>query len=218
MQLADISGPMSLSLWGGLAEHFLKLMTEESQRNSKKLFLMVEGVRVSDVSANDYNGHILTTMRVLHSVGERPAQRATVLTMSSTPQSPYLQPQYEYKIPEHPQCIRSFLPKKAQFAPPFRATLRGVVLDVEVGGTTQLGQAKTVFVLVDEAGTWLRCCAVGRNAVSSALKNGNEIIVYFGAGRAARASGLGCIWLFKDSSVVLIGKKAGVKRLEIELK
>ena len=193
-------------------------MSEASEQNSKKLFLLVEGLRISDVPASDYNGHILTTMRILHSVAEGPVQRATVLSVSSTPQSPYLQPHYVYRIPEHPHCIRSFLAKKAQFAPPFRASLRGVALDVEAGGTTQQGQPKTVFALVDEAGTWLRCCALGRNAESSALKNGNEIIVYFGAGRAGRGSSPGFFWLFKDASVVFLGQKVGVKRLEIELK
>ena len=83
---------------------------------------------------------------------------------------------------------------------------------------TQQGQPKTVFALVDEAGTWLRCCALGRNAVSPALVNGNEVVLYFGAGRNGRGSSPGLVWLFKDACVVLLGPKGGVKRLELELK
>ena len=157
-------------------------------------------------------------MRVLHSLSEGPVQRATVLSLSSTSQSPYLMPDWVYRIPEHPHCIRSFLAKKTQFVPPFRATLRGVVLDVEAGGTTQQGQPKSVFSLVDEAGTWLRCCALGRNAVSPALVNGNEVVLYFGAGRPGRDASPGLFWLFKDSCVVLLGPKGGVKRFELELR
>ena len=76
---------------------------------------------------------------------------------------------------------------------------------------------KRTFTLVDDAGTWIRCCALGLTARARALANGNEVVLYFGTGRGGLGSSPGMVYFMKDSLAVLVGRRADVptKRVEI---
>ena len=78
---------------------------------------------------------------------------------------------------------------------------------------------KRSFNLVDDAGTWIKCCAIGMPARSLALDNGNEVVLYFCTGRASLGTSPGMVYLMKDSLVVQLGSRAEVppKRLQIEV-
>ncbi len=183
----------------------------------KKFVLKVENFRIADVAGNAYNGNILTTMKVLHSIADGPSQEATMLSLSAEPQSPFVL-SHVYRPPVHPQCIDHFLSSKSQFTPPFRATLRGCIVDSQEGDLTQAGQPKCTFALVDDMGCWLQCCAIGRNARSPALQDGNDVVLYYGAGRATVGNNGGYFWLFKDAMIVLVGTKKVQKRMQIDIK
>ena len=92
-------------------------------------------------------------------------------------------------------CTSHFLSLQFKLGAPFRITLRGIIDDISDMLLTQQDNNKRTFILVDGAGMWLRCCALGTCALSRALENGNEVVIYYGAGRGARGSVPGMVYL-----------------------
>ena len=82
---------------------------------------------------------------------------------------------------------------------------------------TQQDASKRTFNLVDDAGMWIRCCALYLSARSRALANGNEVVLYYGTGRSKLRSSPAMVWFMRDSLVVQIGYRAAgaTKRAEI---
>ena len=74
-------------------------------------------------------------------------------------------------------------------------------------------------MLVDGAGMWMRCCALGRCANSLGLNNGNEVILYYGIGRGARGSAPGMVYFMQDSLIVQTGPtmRGATKRADIAI-
>ena len=68
-----------------------------------------------------------------------------------------------------------------------------------------------------DAGTWIKCCAIGRNALTKHLTDGSDVVLYFGAGKSGTVIGTGCIYLFKDSLFVVLGTIAPLRQQRIEL-
>ena len=224
VMLADLSGPVKLSLWGTAADVWLKLQrehfgedAEEQNGQAKKVYLLVENFRISDIPTSDYNGPVLTTMKCMNSLIETGVQAGTVLSLSVNPRSPYLQ-KYVYHVPTHPACIHHFLSVKRELTAPFRATLRGSLQDVQLGGVTQQGEPICTFALVDEMGSWVQCCGIGRNGRGAAFQDGNEVVLYYASARKGTATLEALLWLFKDSMIVVVGRKNVQKRMQIELK
>ena len=75
------------------------------------------------------------------------------------------------------------------------------------------------FSLVDDMGSWLQCCAVGRNALSPVLKEGKVVVVYNGSGRCSFGSSEALVLVLKDSVITPLGEKQVLvaKKLKIEL-
>ena len=220
VMLTDYSGPIIVCLWDSAALEFQKLLHQNNQQNvdkKKKAYLRVENIRVTDIPANEYNGHVLTTMKSIHSIPQNPGQPGTTLCIDTEPLSPCLL-HHNYQAPVGAACIHHFLSVQNQLSLPFRATLRGSLQDVRPDGLTLQGQAKCMFTLVDDTGSWMQCCATGRNAKARALQNHNEVILYYVAGRQGTGSGDNLIWLWKESFIVFIGKKYVQKRTQVELK
>ena len=108
---------------------------------------------------------------------------------------------------------------RSKLKAPFRITLRGFVDDVSEMQFTQQEASKRTFNLVDDAGMWIRCCALGLSARSRALENGNEVVLYYGTGRSGLGSSPGMVYFMKDSLVVPVGRPAAapMKRVEISV-
>ena len=101
---------------------------------------------------------------------------------------------------------------------PFRLTLRGIITDVSaIQGTVKEDESR-LFTLVDNDGSWIKCCAIGMPARSLALVHGNEVVLYFCWERDNLETIPGMVYLRKDSFVVL-GSRAEIphKRLQIEV-
>ena len=215
VMLTDSSGPITLCLWEEAVQNFQILLQNTDGRHS--FYLMIENFRVTHVPTNNYNGHVLTAMKSLHSVQQNAGQQATKLDIHTYPVSPTFE-QKSYQPPIGAACISHFLSLQEQLVPPFRATLRGSLQDIRPSGYTIQGQPKTMFSLVDEAGTWIQCCGTGRNAQAKALQNDNEVILYYAAGKEGSETGDGLIWLWRESFIVFIGKKHVPKRVQLKLK
>ena len=157
-------------------------------------------------------------MRVLHSSSSTARRPGTILSRAAEPTSPYLT-RFTYTIPEAPACIGQFLSLQSKLRAPFRITLRGTIDDVSDMMLTQQDTKKRTFILVDGAGMWLRCCALGRCAHSRCLANGNEVILYYGTGRGVRGSSPPMVYLMKESVIVqtACSQRTPTKRAEFHI-
>ena len=215
----DRTGPCTIILWDSSCESFQRALqsTVLSSTSNTKWILTIERVRVTDLASNASNGNILTPMRSIHSIVATSAQ-STTITLTQTATSPFMQ-DHVYSAPRAPYCITNFQQARTQFVVPFRATLRGTVFDVVKGEFSRNGVPKTTFALVDSAGAWVHCCALGqRNANSQALVEGTEIVGYNVSGRGRlQAAQQPCIWLFKDAFIVPVGVSSVKKLMKIDL-
>ena len=142
-------------------------------------YIRLTNLRVAELPRTEWNGTCVSRMRVLHSTSPTSRAAGTTLSRTAEPTSPYLT-QFTYTIPEAPACINQFLSLQSKLRAPFRITLRGIIDDLSDMMLTQQDSKKRTFILVDGAGMWLRCCALGRCAQSRCLENGNEAILYYG--------------------------------------
>ena len=205
--LADNTGPVMVTLWGKLVNDWYA-----SGGHSATPFMTLEAMRVGELSKGTWNGPSLSAIRVLHST------HGSTLTMSSTPTSTYLV-SATYTPPTSPVCESQFMSLHDKLVAPFRVTLRGFVSDLSEMLLSQQESTKRTFHLVDRAGMWIRCCAIGLSATSRALADGNEVVLYYGTGRSGIGSSPGMVYLLKDSLVVEIGRPGSVatKRGEIHV-
>ena len=166
--LVDNTGPVLVTLWGNVVNVWYS-----SVRNPATPFVNLVGMRVADLPARStWHGTSLTPIRVLHStptIGSRPG---TTLTMLPSPTSPYLM-SVMYIAPMPPVCVTQFMSVRSKLKAPFRITLRGIISDLSEMLLSQQEATKRTFNVVDDAGMWIRCCALGLSARSRALANDN---------------------------------------------
>ena len=203
-----------LTLWGKIVKDFYSKVT-----HTRNPILFFEGLRVSELPANKYwNGTSLTTIRMLQSITPIRNRPGTTLTVVETPRSSFLLTE-AYTAPMPPGCINEFSGLVGRCKAPFRVTLRGMITDLSDIQATVQEDYKRLFTLVDNAGAWIKCCAIGMPARSLALVNGNEVVLYFCSGRGSLGTSPGMIYLMKDSLVVKLGSRTEVphKRFQIEV-
>ena len=105
---------------------------------------------------------------------------------------------------EKGECINEFSGLVGRCTAPFRVTLRGIITEVfAIQGTVKEDESR-LFTLVDNAGSWIKCCAIGIPERSLAWKNGNEVVLYFCWGRDDVGAIPDMIYLRKDTFVVLV--------------
>ena len=155
---------------------------------------------------------------MLHSVNPISNRAGTTLSIVERPRSSFLL-NAAYNPPMPPACIHEFSDLVGRCKAPFRVTLRGLITDLSEMQATVSESDKRLFTLIDEAGSWIKCCAVGMPARSVSLSNGNEVVLYFCTGRASLGTSPGMLYLMKDSVVVKVGFRTEVpiKRLQIEV-
>ena len=211
--LMDKTGPVIITLWGDLVHTWYSTMG-----NPATPYIRLTNLRVAELPRTEWNGTSVSRMRVLHSTSPTSRAAGTTLSRTAEPTSPYLT-QFTYTIPEAPACINQFLSLQSKLRAPFRITLRGIIDDLSDMQLTQQDSKKREFNLVDSAGMWLRCCALGRCAQSRCLENGNEVILYYGTGRSARGSSPAMVYLMKDSLIVqtACSQRNPTKRAEIHI-
>ena len=212
--LADNTGPVMLTLWGKIVNGFYSKVT-----HTKNPIVFLDGLRVSELPANSqWHGTSLTTIRMLHSTNPLNNRPGTTLTIVETPRSSFLLNE-AYTAPMPPACINEFSDIVGRCRAPFRVTLRGLITDLSEMQATVSEADKRLFTLVDDAGSWIKCCAIGMPARSLALVNGNEVVLYFCSGRGSLGTSPDMVYLMKDSLVVKLGSRTEVppKRFQIEV-
>ena len=170
-----------VTLWDDSVSSFQKLMSKTSVF-SNKVCVSSKVLRVSPLQKSDWNGKMITPMVVVHSVSPLPNRRGTKILTPTSPTSPYLQERVSVP-PSAPLCLDRFHARRKELVAPFRATVKGIIADVQALDVSQTGNPKRQFDIVDNMGAWFSCCAVGPLSQSKALHDGVEAVLYHGMGR-----------------------------------
>ena len=188
--------------------------------------LRFEQLRFSAMQTNTWNGKSITTIRVAHTVNcekQSPMKKQKLDVSDSTlsvrdgtrlskiskttSTSPYLADTGSYSQPQPPLALTSYSSALKDAASPFRATILGIIHELEETETTSGGELRRNFKLADEHGMWVNCVAHGKHAESALLVDMNRIVAYFGAGRPALGSSPQTVWLFKDAFIVPLERR-----------
>ncbi|CAK0848322.1 unnamed protein product, partial [Prorocentrum cordatum] len=81
-------------------------------------------------------------------------------------------------------------------------------MDLQSLEMSQGGNAKRVFDIVDNGGLYFTCCAMKHNVESQALRNFQDVVVYYGTGRGAIGNSKGMLYLLKDAIIIPIDQPA----------
>ena len=162
-------------------------------------------VRIQEAARNSWNGESLTRMRSLSSIASSKSEEGTVVKALPQATTDNLI-SMTFAVPSPDCCVSVFRTLRNRLAAPFRLTVRGKVADLQALEMSQGGNPKRVFDLVDNQGFFFTCCAMKHNAESPALRNFQEVVVYFGTGRGAIGSAKGMFYLLKDAMIVPMGE------------
>jgi hypothetical protein len=145
-------------------------------------------------------------MRILNSISSVKTRVGTKAAVHKQASSPYLVGSV-YQVPADDVCVSVFSTIKSKLVAPFRGTFRGVIMELQSLDYTQTGNEMRLFKLVDASGHFIQFAAMSQNALSAALVELNEVIVYFATGRGPIGSCGGRIYAYKDAAIVPIGPK-----------
>ena len=158
-------------------------------------------------------------MKMLHSIPSRMKNGGeTKITLVQHCTSPYNTREHVFATPQSSVALSRFTPS-TRFKVPFKASLVGIVADLQDAETTSSGKAKRLFDLVDEAGNWMTCCAMERNAYAGALRNGVQVVIFHATARPGLGSMEAMFYMYKDSVLVALNLKPKFvpKRTKVEL-
>jgi len=209
LTMADNTGPVNFTFWDDAARSLVELLPAD--RGSQ--YIHLENLKVSNVSKNEWNGTILTNLKIVHSVATLPQRDGARirLTSSLTVTSPFLR-DISYTIPGNAIAIRNFSSPRMSLVAPFKATLIGTVANAGTLDVTAIGHAKRTFDLVDDQGAWMKCLAVGRNANSLSLEDGVQVVLYSCNGRPGSSTLTATIMLAHGSVIVPTGSKKLIQK------
>lgn len=142
----------------------------------------------------------------------------TKVTLAQHCTSPYNTREHFFATPQSSVALSRFTPS-TRFKVPFTASLVGIVADLQDAETTSTGKAERVFDLVDEAGHWMTCCAMERNAYAGAFRNGVQVVILHATARPGLGSMEAMCYMYKDSVLVALNLKPKLvpKRTKVEL-
>ena len=89
-------------------------------------------------------------------------------------------------------------------------------MDLHPVEISQSGHPKRIFDLVDGHGMYLTCCAMQHNADSSALRNFQEVVVYYGTGRGSIGTSKGMLYLLNDACIIPVGSTSSLNTEKLE--
>ena len=141
----------------------------------------------------------------LHSLPTLKEPVGTKLVLGKQPRSPSLLPQ-PFICPSSQVCIADFSHMIQECTAPFRATFKGVIMDLEEIDYSKSGNELRRFKLVDAKGNFFRCVAMNYNASSSTLEENYEVVVFFALGRGPIGTLAGNLLLLKDAAIIPIGR------------
>ena len=182
-----------------------------------KRIIHIENLRIANIPKNEWNGSILTILKIVHSVLPSPQREGTSIRLIDSGMSPFLRTAV-YSVPGNNIAIRNFASMRTKLTAPFKASLVGTVTNVGSLDMTQLGLSKRTFEIVDDQGAWMKALVVGKNATSLSLAEGVQVVLYSINGRPGSSSVDATVMVAKDSVIVPTGRRSeAIKRMYIDL-
>ena len=218
--LLDNTGPLMVTLWGDCVTSFFEQkrnLPQGTQANQKSI-VHLSALTYGKLPNSEWNGVCLSTIKVMSTMEARSKAAATVVTFMTLPSSPYLTKE-KFDIPRPPACVALFSPCKNKMKAPFRGTFCGTVANTQDMEETVRGKQKLYFDLVDSSGTWFLCCAMGMHARNKSLKDGAQVVLFFGTARGSLHDSPAALYLFQDAVIIQFGKVANAvpKRMKLEI-
>jgi hypothetical protein len=220
----DDTGPLLVSVWSPDTDVLRKIVNEYKPEEGQ-LKLRFEQIRFTSLQKNDWNGNVMTPIRVGHTITNAEKQSpmkkqkldasdaplslrdGTRLSMLREASSPYMAGTSVLGPPQLPLVVTSYTSSFHGVQAPFRATIAGTIHDLEEAEPTSTGELRRNFKLADDHGTWVHCVAHGRHAESEFLENMRRIVVYFVTGRPVLNQSPQTVWLFKDAFLVPLERR-----------
>ena len=118
VMLAESTGPILAILWSKSAQSFLQLIQSLPMKSipSKAIF-NVHGFRITTVPKNDWNGNILTTIRVFHSKDTNNSRPGTTPFILPAANSPFLMDAV-FQPPHFPACVSAYAMYRSKIGTP----------------------------------------------------------------------------------------------------
>ena len=223
---ADHTGPLLVSIWSPTLDVFKNIM-QQYNPEAGQLMLRFEQIKFSPMPQNQWNGKVVTPIRVAHTLTPEPEQSmkknqktqattasmslrdGTRLTMIRKSTSPYMQHDVKYSMPQPPLMVLNYSQTLSKEVSPFRVSITGTIHDLQEAEPSNSGELRRNFKLADEQGNWIHCVAHGRHAENSSLENFLRIVIYFGSGRPSTGHSPQAIWIFKDAFMVPLERRIG---------
>jgi len=183
------------------------VLEKASRGEAVSRIVEIDKARIVSMAKNDWNGkslsriNLLWTMKAINNdsgTSIRFVKQASVASLTTA----------SFMVPPAACCVKKFAllgNEHQQLEAPFRGTFNGVITNVAPMGVTQTGNAKRHFTLVDAFGTYILCVAHAQNAASKAIKEHQEVVIYFGLGRKGIGRSPGMLYLMKDAIIFPVG-------------
>ena len=185
------------------------------------VIISLENFRIVEQRATDWSGTMITTIRKIESFGSKQQSLpGTCIQVIREASSPYLR--NSQPLPEFPEsiCITRFAPHVDAHPAPFTCTIRGTIVAVAEMDHTRNAtspQLKLCFELMDNEGTWIRCCATGENARKPCLQPGVEVIMFCCTALEPLGNSIvGMLYVTKDSTIVPVAQTTALKYKQLE--
>ena len=91
-----------------------------------------------------------------------------------------------------------------EVAPPFVASIKGIVSSIGVEGESQAGIPMLPFKIHDSQQRYVECMACGRHGAIPLLQEGFEIALYFVRAKAGSGGADGQLFVYDDAHLVLL--------------
>ena len=198
--LADNTGPLLATFWDDCAKQLQHWISEYGLGFT----FWIEGFKTVALKEDDWNGKVCTRIHVLQSLPLLKGEASTFLKYAVDGEASTVNmTTAAYQLPPGPVFIENFAAARSFVSVPFRASLKGFVMDCAKDcSVSQNGNPLRLFSLMDRRGAFISCIAFDRHVDDETLSNGNEVMVYFGTGRAGIGNAPSAVYLYNDAVVV----------------
>ena len=202
--VADGTGPIHLELWRNAAETTWKDLEEWSCLNSETLCVEVQHFWANPLT-EERQPSIPAARKLISNIRTKIVRLESTTAVSAAQLAASL---YSTDF--------SVLESK----PPYRVSISGYVSSVDVERSSESGTPMKSFRLQNDVGRYVHCTVLGRHVDNSAIMAGNCVVVYFAKAAAGRGGNPGQLWLYEDSHVVFLSKRAALPpaRMLLELR
>ena len=200
--LADHTGPITLELWRKQADEMIRSMEKWGSRDQEPIVVTVKYFFIRSANRGKVE-HLLPTKKIASSdrtkialVDER--ERGKLLNITPSLNSNLFTANF------------SLLKRSA----PYAVSVKGIIASLQPESFSRDSNPMRNFKLHDNTGKSIACYAFGRQTESSALADGNEVVLFFAQALPGNQSNNGALWLYDTAHIVLLKPNCRIPPLQ----